>query len=150
MFTDTPTSTTTINKPYHRIVVYLIPDLTSIMPTSRTWSDVKKAFEVALSKEGSVFFPMSASRVAEEIKTPAGTENTSTVEGDAKKDISAPNFVAPCSVGSGGKLLHSDSSNRDQSSPADANDLEAFGRGTTMEAAAIKDSTTEEVDYRKF
>ncbi|CAH8662382.1 unnamed protein product [Dicrocoelium dendriticum] len=50
-------------KPYHRIVVYFIPDIWTVMPTAENWNNVKNAFECAFSGSNSRFFPLSPAEI---------------------------------------------------------------------------------------
>ncbi|GAA48904.1 cell division cycle and apoptosis regulator protein 1 [Clonorchis sinensis] len=53
----------TPSKPYHRIVVYFLPDIWSLMPSTGDWANVKRSMENALSRKLPQLFPMSQAEI---------------------------------------------------------------------------------------
>ncbi|TGZ46300.1 hypothetical protein CRM22_011126 [Opisthorchis felineus] len=53
----------TPSKPYHRIVVYFLPDIWSLMPSTGDWANVKRSMENALSRKLHQLFPMSQAEI---------------------------------------------------------------------------------------
>ncbi|KAA3672304.1 uncharacterized protein DEA37_0014420, partial [Paragonimus westermani] len=50
-------------KPFHKIVVYFLPDVWSLMPSDEEWDDVRKSVEGTLCDKGSLLFPLAQSEI---------------------------------------------------------------------------------------
>ncbi|KAF7234034.1 hypothetical protein EG68_10057 [Paragonimus skrjabini miyazakii] len=50
-------------KPFHKIVVYFLPDVWSLMPSDEEWNDVRKSVEGTLCDKGSLLFPLAPSEI---------------------------------------------------------------------------------------
>ncbi|CAL8087591.1 unnamed protein product [Calicophoron daubneyi] len=59
-------------KPFHRIVVYFLPDIWSLMPSTDDWPNVKKSFERVLSGKGPHIFPLSPQEVKLQLQCEQG------------------------------------------------------------------------------
>uniref|UniRef100_A0A183AK28 SAP domain-containing protein n=1 Tax=Echinostoma caproni TaxID=27848 RepID=A0A183AK28_9TREM len=59
-YPDSGKDTASPSKPFHKIVVYFIPDVWSLVPSSSDWPKMRKAFEILSAQGQNPTFPLTA------------------------------------------------------------------------------------------